>query len=47
MLYRGAFGVGNPEGGGLFNPFDISVKGVANTGVVHWGGRTLALYEVQ
>ncbi|PSC73715.1 carotenoid oxygenase [Micractinium conductrix] len=45
LLYRGAFSVGNPAGAGLYNPFDLSVKGIANTGVVHWGGKLLALYE--
>ena len=24
----------------------LAVKGIANTGVVHWGGKLLALYEV-
>lgn len=46
MLYRGAFSAGNPGGKGFFNPFKLDVKGIANTGVVRWGGRTLALYEV-
>ena len=49
LLFRGAFSVGNPSGGLPFisyNPFDLSVKGIANTGVVHWGGKLLALYEV-
>lgn len=45
MLYRGAFSVGNPSGGLFFNPFDFTVKGIANTNVLHWGGKTLALYE--
>eukprot|EP00884_Botryococcus_braunii_P006857 jgi/Botrbrau1/16172/Bobra.0272s0007.1 len=45
LLYRGAFSVGNPSGGFFFNPFDFSVKGIANTGVLHWGGKLLALYE--
>ena len=46
MLYRGVFSVGNPAGGKFFNPFNFTVKGVANTGVLHWGDRLLALYEV-
>ena len=46
MLYRGAFSVGNPSGGFFFNPFDFAVKGIANTSVLRWGGRLLALYEV-
>ncbi|CAL8462447.1 g1980 [Coccomyxa elongata] len=45
MLYRGAFSVGNPSGGLFFNPFDFTVKGIANTSVLHWGGKLLALYE--
>lgn len=45
MLFRGAFSTGAPEGQWLFNPFDFSIKKVANTGIFHWGGRTLALYE--
>lgn len=45
LLYRGAFSVGNPTGGWFYNPFDLSVKGIANTGVVRWGGKLLALYE--
>ncbi len=47
LLYRGAFSVGNPSGGLFFNPFDFSVKGIANTSILHWGGRTLALYEAR
>ncbi len=35
-----------PHAGWFYNPFDLSVKGIANTGVVRWGGKTLALYEV-
>lgn len=30
----------------FFNPFDFQLKNVANTGVVHWAGKLLALYEV-
>jgi all-trans-8'-apo-beta-carotenal 15,15'-oxygenase len=45
MLYRGAFSVGNPAGGLFYNPFDLSVKQIANTGIVHWAGKILALYE--
>ena len=47
MLYRGAFSVGNPSGGKFFNPFNFAVKGIANTGVLNWGGKLLALYEVK
>lgn len=46
MLYRGAFSVGNPAGGFFFNPFDFAVKGIANTSVLEFGGKLLALYEV-
>lgn len=46
MLFRGAFSVGNPSGGFFFNPFDFTVKGIANTSVVAFGGKILALYEV-
>ena len=46
MLYRGAFSVGNPSGGLFFNPFDFSVKGIANTSILAFGGKILALYEV-
>lgn len=45
MLFRGAFSVGNPSGDGFYNPFDLSIKKVANTGIVAWAGRILALYE--
>lgn len=45
MLFRGVFSVGNPSGGLFFNPFDFTVKNVANTGVVNWGNKLLALYE--
>ena len=47
-LYRGAFSVGDPSGGGrLFNPLDLAVKAIANTGVLRWAGRTFALHEVR
>jgi len=45
MIFRGAFSVGNPSGDGFYNPFDLSIKKVANTGIVAWAGRILALYE--
>lgn len=45
MLYRGAFSVGNPTGGLFYNPFDLSVKQIANTGIVRWANKILALYE--
>ena len=44
ILYRGVFGTQKP--GGLFNNiFDIKLKNIANTGVVYWGGKLLALWE--
>jgi carotenoid cleavage dioxygenase-like enzyme len=30
----------------LFNPLDMQMKNVANTGVLPWGNKLLALYEV-
>eukprot|EP00890_Picochlorum_soloecismus_P003786 jgi/Picsp_1/4408/NSC_01914-R1_carotenoid oxygenase len=45
MIYRGAFSVGNPAGGLFYNPFDLNVKQVANTGVLYWAHKVLALYE--
>ncbi|KAF6256619.1 carotenoid oxygenase [Scenedesmus sp. NREL 46B-D3] len=44
-VHRTAFTRGAADGSLLFNPFDFTLKNVANTGVVHWGGRLLALYE--
>ena len=35
VLVRGVLIVGNPSGGLFFNPFDLTVKNVANTGVVN------------
>jgi carotenoid cleavage dioxygenase-like enzyme len=47
-LFRGAFSAGDPSGrGGWFNPLDLSIKAIANTGVLHWAGRTYALHEVR
>ncbi|MEM8722826.1 MAG: carotenoid oxygenase family protein [Cyanobacteria bacterium P01_G01_bin.39] len=44
ILYRGVFGTQKP--GGLFdNMFDLKLKNIANTGVVYWGGKLLALWE--
>ena len=44
ILYRGVFGTQKP--GGLFNnAFDIRLKNIANTGVIYWGGKLLALWE--
>lgn len=44
MLYRGVFGSQKP--GGLFNNiFDIKLKNIANTNVIYWGNKLLALWE--
>lgn len=45
-VHRTAFTRGAADGSLLFNPFDFTLKNVANTGVLRWGGRLLALYEV-
>jgi hypothetical protein len=45
-VHRTAFTRGAADGSLLFNPFDLKMKNVANTGVLHWGGKLLALYEV-
>lgn len=44
VLYRGVFGTQRP-GGWLANALDLRLKNVANTNVVHWGNRLLALWE--
>ncbi|MCG8350170.1 MAG: carotenoid oxygenase family protein [Chloroflexales bacterium] len=44
MLYRGVFGTQKP-GGPLANAFDLRLKNVANTSVLHWGDKLLALWE--
>jgi len=44
IMFRGAFGT-QRKGGMLSNIFDINVKNVANTNVIYWGGRLLALWE--
>ena len=35
-LFRTAFSRGSADGSPLFNPFDLTMKNVANTGVLHW-----------
>jgi carotenoid cleavage dioxygenase-like enzyme len=45
-VHRTAFTRGAADGSLLFNPLDFTLKNVANTGVLNWGGRLLALYEV-
>ena len=44
MLYRGVFGSQKP-GGWLANLFDIRIKNIANTNIIHWGNKLLALWE--
>lgn len=44
ILYRGVFGT-QKLGGWLANAFDLRLKNIANTQVIHWGGRLLALWE--
>ena len=44
MLYRGVFGTNKP-GGWLNNIFDLRIKNIANTNVIYWGGKLLALWE--
>ena len=43
-LYRGVFGTQKP-GGFFANIFDLKLKNIANTHVVYWGGKLLALWE--
>ena len=44
ILYRGTFGTQKP-GGWLANIFDFKLKNIANTNVIYWGGKLLALWE--
>lgn len=44
FLYRGVFGTQKP-GGWLANAFDFKLKNIANTQVIYWGGKLLALWE--
>lgn len=44
LLYRGVFGTQKP-GGWLANAFDFNLKNIANTNVIYWGGKLLALWE--
>jgi all-trans-8'-apo-beta-carotenal 15,15'-oxygenase len=43
-LYRGVFGTEKP-GGWLANAFDFRLKNIANTQVIYWGDKLLALWE--
>ncbi|MBE9062182.1 carotenoid oxygenase family protein [cf. Phormidesmis sp. LEGE 11477] len=42
--YRGVFGTQKP-GGWIANAFDLKLKNIANTHVVYWGNKLLALWE--
>ncbi|KIY95659.1 lignostilbene-alpha,beta-dioxygenase [Monoraphidium neglectum] len=42
---RTAFTRGSVDGNPFFNPFDFNLKNCANTGVLAWAGKLLALYE--
>ncbi|HHP7231963.1 MAG TPA: carotenoid oxygenase family protein [Xenococcaceae cyanobacterium] len=44
ILYRGVFGTQKP-GGWLNNIFDFKLKNIANTNVIYWGDKLLALWE--
>jgi all-trans-8'-apo-beta-carotenal 15,15'-oxygenase len=44
ICYRGVFGTQKP-GGWLNNAFDLRLKNVANTNIVYWGGKLMALWE--
>jgi all-trans-8'-apo-beta-carotenal 15,15'-oxygenase len=44
FLYRGVFGTAK-AGGWLANAFDLKLKNIANTHVIYWGGKLLALWE--
>ncbi|MEM6836100.1 MAG: carotenoid oxygenase family protein [Cyanobacteria bacterium P01_C01_bin.120] len=43
-VYRGVFGTQKP-GGWFANLFDFRLKNIANTHVIYWGGKLLALWE--
>jgi all-trans-8'-apo-beta-carotenal 15,15'-oxygenase len=44
FVYRGVFGTQKP-GGWLNNVFDLKLKNIANTNVIYWGDKLLALWE--
>lgn len=44
ILYRGVFGT-QKAGGWLANAFDLRKKNIANTQVIYWGDKLLALWE--
>lgn len=43
-LYRGVFGSQKP-GGWFANAFDLKIKNIANTHIIYWGEKLLALWE--
>jgi all-trans-8'-apo-beta-carotenal 15,15'-oxygenase len=44
ILYRGVFGTQKP-GGWWANAFDFRLKNIANTNILYWGEKLLALWE--
>ncbi|MEM8641879.1 MAG: carotenoid oxygenase family protein [Cyanobacteria bacterium P01_G01_bin.54] len=44
ICYRGVFGT-QKAGGWLGNLFDLQLKNIANTNIIYWGDRLLALWE--
>ncbi len=44
ILYRGVFGTAK-AGGWMANLLDFRLKNIANTNVIYWGGKLLALWE--
>jgi all-trans-8'-apo-beta-carotenal 15,15'-oxygenase len=44
ILYRGVFGT-QKSGGWWNNLFDLRLKNIANTNIIYWGGKLLALWE--
>jgi all-trans-8'-apo-beta-carotenal 15,15'-oxygenase len=44
ILYRGVFGTQKP-GGWWANAFDFRLKNIANTNILYWGDKLLALWE--
>lgn len=44
ILHRGVFGTQKP-GGWLANILDFKLKNIANTNVIYWGNKLLALWE--
>ncbi|WP_017299144.1 carotenoid oxygenase family protein [Nodosilinea nodulosa] len=43
-LFRGVFGTQKP-GGPLANAFDLKLKNIANTSIIYWADKLLALWE--